>query len=374
MGNKFYSLLCSFLFFGLFTAHAQDSSRCNASFFVSISGNQVYFRAADSLPGTTHNWNFGDSTVWFPGGVGVTHTYNNPGTYIIRQVVTGSGHCVDSSSQVITINPSPGPLCGLSISVSSDSSHHLYSFVASPVLAGGTIDTISWMINDSLAGMGDSLANRYLPNGSYAVCATLSTSLGCRVQSCQQILVMDSVSGLPVPPPSDSCTIAFTAVPNPKRPNEYTFSVVNSERYDSIVWFAADSLLSGRGHGPVFHYTYTDTGYYNVTVEARFAHTCNVLSSQVIHIDSLPGGPGGYITAYPNPATTQVGLTVSLTKAATIDIRVYNSMGNQVQLTTVSGYPGVNQVTLPIANLPIGVYYIQLQYGNTILKSKIQKL
>jgi hypothetical protein len=227
------------------------------------------------------------------------------------------------------------------------------------------------MINDSLAGMGDSL-NRYLPNGSYTVCATLSTSLGCRVQSCQQILVMDSVSGIPVPP--DSCTIAFTAVPNPRRFNEYTFTVVNSAKYDSIVWFAADSLLSGRGYGPVFHYTYPDTGYYNVTVEARFAHTCNVSSSQIIHIDSLPGGPGGYIMAYPNPATTQVGLTVSLTKAATIDIRIYNSMGNQVQLTTLSGYPGVNQVTLPIASLPIGVYYIQLQYGNTILKSKIQKL
>jgi len=246
--------------------------------------------------------------------------------------------------------------------------------VALPVLAGGIIDTISWTINGTLVGVGDSLANRYLPDGSYSVCATLSTSLGCRVQSCQQILVMDSVSGLPVPPPSDSCTITFTAVPNPRHSNEYSFTVVNSEKYDSIVWFVGDSLLSRRAYGPVFHYTYTDTGCYNVTVEARFAHTCNVSSSQVIHIDSLPGGPGGYITAYPNPATTQVGLTVSLTKAATIDIRVYNSMGNQVQLTTVSGYPGVNQVTLPIANLPIGVYYIQLQYGNTILKSKIQKL
>jgi PKD repeat protein len=373
MGNKFYSLLCSFLFFGLFTAHAQDSSRCNASFYASISGNQVNFRAMDSLQGLTHNWNFGDSTVWFVGGVSVTHTYNGPGRYTVRQVVTGSGGCVDSSSQVITIDSSAGPLCGLSISASSDSSHHLYRFVAIPILSGGTVDTISWMINDSLAGRGDSLANRYLPDGSYSVCATLSTSLGCHVQSCVQIIVMDSVPGLPVPPDS-SCRIAFTAVPNPRRSNEYDFTVVNSAKYDSIVWFVADSLLSGRGHGPVFHYTYTDTGYYNVTVEARFAHTCNVSSSQIIHIDSLPGGPGGYITAYPNPATTQVGLTVSLTKAATIDIRVYNSMGNQVELRTVSGYPGENQITLPIANLPIGVYYIQLQYGNTILKSKIQKL
>jgi hypothetical protein len=69
-----------------------------------------------------------------------------------------------------------------------------------------------------------------------------------------------------------------------------------------------------------------------------------------------------------------VTLDVSLDKETVISIRIYNSMGSQVLATTRTGYPGVNQVTLPIANLPIGVYYIQLQYGNTILRSKIQKL
>ena len=67
-------------------------------------------------------------------------------------------------------------------------------------------------------------------------------------------------------------------------------------------------------------------------------------------------------------------LAVSLDKEATIAIRVYNSMGSQVLSTTQSGYKGVNEVTLPIASLPKGVYYIQLQYDNTILKSKVQKL
>jgi hypothetical protein len=49
-------------------------------------------------------------------------------------------------------------------------------------------------------------------------------------------------------------------------------------------------------------------------------------------------------------------------------------MGGLVLTRTVSGYPGVNQITLPIANLPTGVYYIELQYGDTILRSKVQKL
>ena len=49
-------------------------------------------------------------------------------------------------------------------------------------------------------------------------------------------------------------------------------------------------------------------------------------------------------------------------------------MGGQVLSRSVTGYPGVNQITLPIANLPMGVYYIELQFGDTILRSKFQKL
>ncbi|HUB61142.1 MAG TPA: T9SS type A sorting domain-containing protein, partial [Puia sp.] len=76
----------------------------------------------------------------------------------------------------------------------------------------------------------------------------------------------------------------------------------------------------------------------------------------------------------PNPATSQVTLNVTLNEYTAVNIRVYNSMGTLVLSRSVSGYPGVNQITLPIANLPTGVYYIQLQFGSTILKSKIQKL
>jgi hypothetical protein len=49
-------------------------------------------------------------------------------------------------------------------------------------------------------------------------------------------------------------------------------------------------------------------------------------------------------------------------------------MGGLVLSRSVSGYPGINQITLPIATLPKGVYYIELQYGDTTVRSKFQKL
>ena len=135
-----------------------------------------------------------------------------------------------------------------------------------------------------------------------------------------------------------------------------------------------DSLFAGPYHGPSFSYTFPDTGYYAVYVTADKRSGCAVSNGQYVQIDSLSGPSGHYINSYPNPATTQVSLTITLNSYTNIDVRVYNSMGGLVSTQKVSGYPGVNQLTLPIANLPTGVYYIELQYGETILRSKFQKL
>ena len=372
--KKVYLLVFSLLLFGLVTVRAQDSTGCNAAFTAIPAGYQVYFQAADSLPGVIHRWNFGDSTQRSTDSSLIIHVYSYAGNFLVTQVVIDSvHHCQNSSSQYVTIQANPGPTCSLSITVSSDSAHHLYSFAANPVTAPGTLDTITWTINDTLAGHGDTLS-KTLAIGYYNVCATLNTSDGCVVQSCVPVDVSDSIP--PPPPPQDTCTISFTAVSNSHKLNQYKFMVTDRSNYDSISWtiMGPDSLFAGPYRGPGFSYTFPDTGYYSVYVTAEKRSGCFVSNGQFVHIDSVPSAPHDFIASYPNPATTQVNLDISLDEGATIAIRVYNSMGSQVLSTTRTGYPGVNQVTLPIASLPIGVYYIQLQYGNTILKSKIQKL
>ncbi|HXB05564.1 MAG TPA: T9SS type A sorting domain-containing protein, partial [Puia sp.] len=179
--------------------------------------------------------------------------------------------------------------------------HHAYSFTAVPFPAGGAVDTIAWRVDNSYAGMGDSLV-RTLTNGSHTVCVTLFTSTGCRADNCLTVQVGDSTDPVPSPP-----------APPP----------------------AIDS---------------------NASV-----------------IDSASAA-AGFIRSYPNPATTQAGVEVTLTQPATIYIHVYNSMGSPVINTTVSGYQGVNHLQVPLGNLQTGVYYLQVQYGNTVKRSKIQKL
>ena len=326
MEKKFYCLLFSFLLSGVVSVRAQDSSACSASFMVSVAGNQAYFRAIDSLPGVLHQWNFGDSTYLATGNAAVTHTYSGAGTFLVTQTVTDSArHCQSSSSQLVYITGNSTPTCNVSISINGDTATHQYIFVANPSISPGIIDTVTWTINGTPAGQGDTL-KRQLTGGIFNVCATISTSLGCRVQSCVTIGGLDSIPRNPPPPDSVQPSPPDSVQPSPP---------------DSVLPSPPDSAINPGGPN--------------------------------MPPDSLRS-PGHFISSYPNPATSQANLVVTLDKTATIYVRVYNSMGSEILSTSQPGYPGSDTIVIPVADLPTGIYYVQLQYGNTVVKSKIQKI
>jgi PKD repeat protein len=326
MEKKFYILFLFITFSGLFRARAQDSTACTAYFYVNYNGDQVYFRAADSITGTQQHWYFGDSTqLGFGNNVGVTHTYARPGSYLVSLVVSNpKTHCYDSSSQVITISAPPAQ-CSIGFYSSHDSTtaNSPYSFYATPYLAGATSDSVTWTINGSLAGYGNTL-NRVLQPGQYTICANLSTSLGCRSQGCQTIVVGDSTATPPIVVPPDT---AITVPPNIPP--------------DSAVVLPPDTL----GRLPV------DSAYWPQS-------------------DST----ASFLSSFPNPVSGQVHMDLKTDKAEMIYIRVYNSMGSMVQTVAVSGIQGNNQLSLNVSGLQSGVYSIQIQYGNEIKRSRIQKL
>jgi hypothetical protein len=92
---------------------------------------------------------------------------------------------------------------------------------------------------------------------------------------------------------------------------------------------------------------------------------------QRINVDSAANS---YIPSYPNPTTSQAGLDVKLSQPQMIYIRVYNSMGDPVLSTKVSGLQGTNHVQVPVNGLGSGIYYIQVQIGQESKMSKFQKL
>src|ERR1700743_14393 len=98
--KKFYLLTILLLSVAITGAIAQDSTVCNANFQTDILGNEVFFRAMDSMPGVRHNWIFGDGSSKSTDSFAVIHFYGASGVYTVTHVVVDSAHhCQDSSTQ-----------------------------------------------------------------------------------------------------------------------------------------------------------------------------------------------------------------------------------------------------------------------------------
>jgi hypothetical protein len=377
MKNKVYTFILMILCCGWWTARAQDTTTaCNAQFTASVSGNTVSFRALDSAAGVQHLWIFGDTSQLGYGPYPVvSHTYSHSGVYWVTHLVRDSAiGCFDSTSQLVTIG-APPPQCSIIFTYSHDSTRpgQPYYFYAQPNLAGASSDTVTWRVNDTIVGTGDTLV-RTLPNGASNVCANLVTSSGCQSQYCQTITVGDTTT----PPPPPACSISFTVSHDSTKPNQpYTFNAsasIDSATSDSITWTVNGTTV---GTGTSLTRTFTN-GSYTVCAALVTNLGCTSTSCQTITVSDTtttpPDTAGQMIRCFPNPAYSSTNVIITLKAPTMIYIRVYNSMGGEVEEKTVSGFRGVNIINVPLGSLQQGIYYIQLQYGNELKRSRIQKL
>lgn len=358
----------------LLSARAQDSTICNPGFNVSTSQHTANFQAWDTQLAVIHSWVFGDGYSLTGYSSSASHTYSAPGYYTVRHIIRDSvsGTCHDSTMRLVYIDSVPQ--CQIYIALHEDSSRlpNHYRFWADPYSPG---DSLSWYINDSLVVRNDTGLTHDFGIGFYTVCVRLHTPSGCTASSCYSFTVhaVDSSSDTthtpPPPPPHDSCSISFTYTVDV---NEVHFTAHDSAGLDSLTWVIARGADTVVLHGPTPVYVFSDSGCYNVVLYAVNPGGCYSYSWQSVCIDSLPGS--GYITSYPNPAPGDSRLDLKLDRDNMVYINIYNSMGHLVLSKRLAAIKGMNQLVLPTADLPKGVYYVQIQYGNVSKRSKIQKL
>jgi len=345
-------------------------------------GQPYYFYAQPFLAGATSDtvtWRVNDTIV----GTGDTlvRQLPNGASTVCAYLTTGSG-CQSQYCQTIhvgdtTTTPPPLP-CSITVTYSHDSTqpNQPYFFFAQPYLAGAASDSITWKVNDTLAGTGDTLV-RGLHNGMNTVCAYLVTNLGCQSQACIGIMVGDTTTT----PPPPSCSISITYSHDSTRSAQpYTFTAypaIGSATSDSIVWTVNDTLA---GTGTSLTRSFAN-GNYTVCAALTTNLGCQSTACQTINVSDTTGVPvtppdtaGQLIRCFPNPAYSETNVLVRLDNPEVIYVRVFNSMGIEVEQKSVSGFVGVNVVRIPLGSLQKGIYTIQLQYGNEIKRSRIQKL
>ncbi|TND08070.1 MAG: hypothetical protein FD123_2624 [Bacteroidetes bacterium] len=73
----------------------------------------------------------------------------------------------------------------------------------------------------------------------------------------------------------------------------------------------------------------------------------------------------------PNPANEQVNFDITLDQEKELSIALYNSVGQKIELTaTVAGRIGENKISVPVSELPAGVYFASVSLNGEQVTSR----
>jgi len=252
-----------------------DTLGLNANFSYSISGNTVTFSDISTISSGSifsWNWSFGDagtSNLQNP-----THTYANPGGYVVCLIIAGGNAgalCRDTVCFDIVIQDIPMDPCdsiGLVANFSASVSGNAVTFTDLSTLVSGTIFSWSWSFGDAGTSFVQNPTHTYSNTGVYTVClvvaayGTNSATMMCIDTICKEIVIDHLTDGCLC----DSTFFAdvgagFTTAGT----NPIGFTPVALDTCDKVMWIWGDGSPNSNSvaNGTVFH-TYTVGGVYFV--------------------------------------------------------------------------------------------------------------
>lgn len=67
------------------------------------------------------------------------------------------------------------------------------------------------------------------------------------------------------------------------------------------------------------------------------------------------------LSLYPNPAGNSIHLDITSEETESVEIRIYNQLGQNVLSRAIRIHKGVSKLEINISNLPESIYYLRLQ-------------
>lgn len=315
-------------------------------------------------------WNFGDGTAG--SGYGITHTYTQPGTYTVCMTLTTGLNCVRDTCRTIVVGTTPTP-CNLPMTISVQPAPNAPNVIAFTYQSPTTnAPQVVWNFGDSTTGSGPVVTHSYAQSGIYNVCVRVTVSNTCFRDSCFTV----TVGGTTPPSPTicNSIQTSFTYTQDVYMPNKLYFITVSNYPVASETWTITPlnnngSVVTLNQYNPA--YLFGQLGSYRVCLRAVIQNGCIKEYCDTVSITSL--GTQCLLSAYPNPATTQVSVTAVLSAPATIYANLYNSQNILVRQRVQAGIAGNNVVGFNISTLPAGMYTIRLYYGQQVCTARFMK-
>jgi len=135
------------------------------------------------------NWNFGDQTTG--NGAYVTHTYDEPGTYVVTlSGVTDNAETAQAVAEVIVLSePNQLPTARIIATPTKGDAPLMVLFQADAEDPDGEIITYGWDFGDGQGGSGQAIDHVYLAKGVYVATLSVTDNLGATQRVTKTITV-----------------------------------------------------------------------------------------------------------------------------------------------------------------------------------------
>lgn len=175
---------------------------CKALFTYTMQNGSVKFisqsagaTATDSI--TSLTWLFGDSTVPVQGSRDPLHVYAKSGKYTVVLYIKTKSGCESKYTATLTVTVQPPVACSVDVQFTATRvslKKVQFNSSLSKTGLGDSIIQRSWKFGDGSSGNDINPAKEYAQPGIYNACLEVKTARGCTMQTCQQVLVKDTVT------------------------------------------------------------------------------------------------------------------------------------------------------------------------------------
>ena len=328
----------------------------------SVNYRKIYFTNTTSPINTnvTAIWSFGDGTTatsW-----NAIHEYAQAGTYYVCLRLT-SGNCVTYSCDSIRVTAPAPPCRQLSIYHYTRAATDSQTYYFAPNYVSNDIQ-YTWTFGDGTGTQpGPNAVHHFATAGTYTVCLTAYKNQNCASTTCNTIQVHAQ-------PNCSTSTIDYNFHRDSLVPNRITFTAYSNVPIVDQVWTITKlPATSGTGTATIHMnnptYVFLDSGSYRVCLRATLANGCIKEYCNNIHIEhGMPGANACTLQAYPNPAGSEVHVSLTLVQPLMLYGYIYNSANVLMIQKQQQGVVGNNILTMNTANLAAGIYTIKVIYGN----------
>jgi len=238
-----------------------------------------------SFGSTQYAWNFGDpasgvsntSTLQNP-----AHVFTNPGTYIVRLVVSNGSGCLDTMERTVVINPALGvnPNASFTYATATSSCTQKVNFTSTSSNASELI----WLFEDGTMAVGNTASKSFGSAGTYQVKLVAISSTMCADTTTQTIVIGASVQG---PFASFNADKAVQCLHG----NSFNFN--NTSGFNGAGWNTHYQWSFGDGtfdntNTFAFNKEYATAGFYTVRLIAIGSNGCRDTAYQVIAVKESP--------------------------------------------------------------------------------------